>query len=52
MSVIEKIKDPFANRELERISAELLKQAALADYIAMMADIEIPFGEEEQSVVL
>ena len=49
--MIEKVKDPFAKRELERLSAELAKQSALTDYIAMMADVEMPEQEVTEDVV-
>ncbi len=51
MGIVEKVKDPYEKRELERLSAELAKQAALTDYIAMMADVEIPMEEAEENVV-
>lgn len=51
VKMIEKVKDPFARRELERLSAELAKQSALTDYIAMMADVEIPMDEVQENVV-
>ena len=51
MSIVEKVKEPYAKRMLERINAELAKQTALTDYIAMMADVEIPSEEGEEDVV-
>lgn len=51
MNIIEKVKDPFAKRELERLSAEMIRQSALTDYIAMMADVEIPMDEVQENVV-
>ncbi len=51
MNIVEKVTDPFANRELERFRAEVARQAALTDYVAMMADVEIPVEEVDENVV-
>lgn len=51
MGIVEKVYDPAAKRELERLHAALAKQAALSVYIAMMADVEIPMEEAAENVV-
>ena len=42
------VKDPAAKREIERLSAENERQRGILDYVAMMADVEIPVEEDEQ----
>ena len=42
------VKDPAAKREIERLSAENERQSGILDYVAMMADVEIPVEEDEQ----
>ena len=42
------VKDPAAKREIERLSAENERQRGIIDYVAMMADVEIPVEEDEQ----
>ena len=42
------VKDPAAKREIERLSAENERQMGILDYVAMMADVEIPVEEDEQ----
>lgn len=51
MSIYEKIKDFVSKRKLEHMEAELAKQKAMSDYLAMMSDIETPEQEVEDSVV-
>lgn len=48
---LEKVKDFVSKRRMERLQAELTRQAGLLDYIAMMADVEIPEEEEGYYVV-
>ena len=42
------VKDPAAKREIERLCAENERQRGILDYVAMMADVEIPVEEDEQ----
>lgn len=44
--VYKRVSDPVMLRKLENMEAELAQQKAIADYIAMMADVEIPIEEE------
>lgn len=46
MSIIEKVKDFAAKRKIEHLTAELTKQSALTEYLAMMADVETDKGGE------
>ena len=43
-----RVKDLAAQREIERLSAENERQRGILDYVAMMADVEIPVEEDEQ----
>lgn len=43
----EHVTDPAALRERERAQAQAAKNAANIDYIAMMADVDIPTEEQE-----
>lgn len=46
-----KIKESIAEtKQRENLQAIVAKQEALIDYLAMMADIEIPTEEDEQNV--
>ena len=45
--MINRIKDLAAQREIERLRAENERQMGIIDYVAMMADIEIPIEDEE-----
>lgn len=47
MKILERVKDLVTRRRIERIQADLENQKATTDYIAMMADVEIPTEEEE-----
>lgn len=49
--IFEKVKDFVAKRQLENMQAQLERQTGLMDYIAMMADVEIPSEEGEEDVV-
>ena len=51
MSVFEHVSDLLTRRRIERLSAQLEGQKALTDYIAMMADVEIPLDEEQTEYV-
>lgn len=47
MVFVEKIKASIAEkRAAERTAAEIEKQGALLDYVAMMADVELPTDME------
>lgn len=46
--MINRVKDLAAQREIERLSAENERQRGILDYVAMMADVEIPVEEDEQ----
>lgn len=48
--LVEKIKNLSEKRQIEYLHAELAKQAGLVDYIAMMADVEIPVEEDTINV--
>ncbi len=50
MSFYRRVSDPVMLRRLENMEAELAQQKATTDYIAMMADVEIPQEEEEYVV--
>ena len=41
------VKDLAAKREIERLRAENERQMGIIDYVAMMADVEIPTEDEE-----
>ena len=45
--MINRIKDLAAQREIERLRAENERQMGIIDYVAMMADVEIPIEYEE-----
>lgn len=51
MGIVEKVKDLYAKRLLEMLTAQLQQQAGIMDYIAMMADVDIPVEEEQKDVV-
>lgn len=51
MSIYEKVKDFVAKRKVEQLTAELAKQTAVTDYLAMMSNIEIPEREVTDDVV-
>ena len=40
------VKDTAAKREVERLRAENERQMGIIDYVAMMADVEIPTEDE------
>ena len=42
-----RVKDLAAQREIERLRAENERQMGIIDYVAMMADVEIPTEDEE-----
>lgn len=46
MAIFEKVKDFVAKRHVEHLTAELAKQTAMTDYLAMMADVETDKGGE------
>lgn len=46
---IERLKTSIQEkRAAERMAAQLDKQAALLDYVAIMADVELPVEEESE----
>ena len=45
---IQKVANPEADRLADYRAAELEKTKALLDYVAIMADVEIPQDEEPQ----
>lgn len=51
MAIYEKIKDFVSKRKIEHMEAELVKQKAVSDYLAMMSDIETPEQEVDENVV-
>lgn len=51
-SIFEKVFDLVTRRKVERLQAELNRQQAQTDYIAMMADVEIPTEEEGEANVV
>lgn len=51
MNIADKVKDPYAKRLLEHLDSQLQRQAGIMDYIAMMADVEIPSEEVQEDVV-
>lgn len=51
MAIYEKIKDFVSKRKLEHMEAELAKQKAMSDYLAMMSDVEMPEQEVTEDVV-
>lgn len=50
-TVVEKVKDFIAKRKMEQMQAVLSKHAGVIDYIAMMANVEIPEEEDKKNVV-
>lgn len=48
--LILKIQDPVILRCIEQLQAQITMQTAIMDYIAMMADVEIP--EQEDNYVV
>ena len=42
-----RVNDLAAQREIERLRAENERQIGIIDYVAMMADVEIPTEDEE-----
>lgn len=40
--------DPVQQRKYEAMQADLANQQAMIDYVAMMADVEIPVMEETE----
>lgn len=51
-SIFEKVFDLVTRRKVERLQAEVSKQQAQTDYIAMMTDVEIPTEEEGDGYVV
>lgn len=49
--IFERIANLAEKRRLEWLQAQMEKQAGILDYIAMMADVEIPSEEGETDVV-
>lgn len=48
MALLKRIKTTVAEaREIDRLKAETAQNKAINDYIAMMADIELPRNAEE-----
>lgn len=45
-NIFERVVDLVVRRRVERLQAELVNQKATTDYIAMMADVDIPVEEE------
>ena len=45
-----KAKDAQKQREIERLKAEQLKQEAKLEYVAMMADVELPEEETDEQL--
>lgn len=50
--IFEKVIDMVVRRKLEHMQAELFMQKATSDYIAMMAEIDIPTDEEGDNYVV
>jgi len=49
MALIEKLKTSIQEkRAAERMAAQLAQQQALLDYVAIMADVELPVDEESE----
>lgn len=46
MKIKKKTEDIYTSRENENLRATVARQTATIDYIAMMADVEIPMEEE------
>ena len=44
--MINRVKDLAAQREIERLKAENERQMGIIDYVAMMADVEIPIEDD------
>ena len=51
-SIFEKVFDLVSRRKVERLQAEMNRQQAQTDYIAMMTDVEIPTEEEGEQYVV
>lgn len=49
--IVEREKDFVKKRQMERLLANMEMQAGILDYIAMMANVEIPAGLEGNYVV-
>lgn len=50
-TIYERVINLAEKRRMEWLQAQMEKQAGILDYIAMMADVEIPSEEEEADVV-
>lgn len=50
MRLVDRIKIPVKTaKEIEQMAAKLAKQEAMLDYVAIMADVELPDENEEVS---
>ena len=45
--LVTRVADPTLKRELERMAAAREDDAAMIDYLSLMADIELPSNTEE-----
>lgn len=52
MKILEKVGDLLTRRRMEQLQADISDVRAKADYIAMMADVEIPTEEEGEDNVV
>lgn len=50
-TIFEKVINLAEKRRMEWLQAQMEKQAGILDYIAMMADVEIPSEEGQKDVV-
>lgn len=46
MKILEKVGNLLTHRRLEQLQADVETVKATTDYVAMMADVEIPTAEE------
>lgn len=46
--LVTRVADPALKRELERMAAAYEDDAAMIDYLSLMADIELPSNAEEE----
>lgn len=47
--LVTRVADPALKRELERMAAAHEDAAAMIDYLSLMADIELPVNEADES---
>ncbi len=46
---VRNVRDPRVTKQQEYAASEQERQAGLLEYVAMMADIELPYDESEDS---